>query len=606
MLKPAGFSLVTLLIGVVILIAMGAGGVYWFKAQTASTVLNPVLAKVTKGDFVATVLCDGDLQSSENVEIKCEVRARNGVVNVLQVVPEGTRVNAGDFLVSLDSASFEKELEQQRIAVANAQTQKIRSATDYETALVSLEEYENGTFEEKRTELSMNLVAAEQDLKIAQENFGYSEKMQAKGFITKQQLETERLAMKQGERKIELVKKQLAILEEYSRKKETIRLNSDIQAAKVKKENDEEALRVETEKLEEIVQQIAKCKIVVPPGVSGQVVYNKESSRRGGGTDWVLEPGAEVREGQVLVRLPNPEKMEVKALVQEQSITHIRMGMPAEIRVNALNNQVIKGVVTKVNQYAEQGGWMASSVRKYAVFVRILNGPEELITGMKASVSIQTRLEKDRIQIPVQAVYGVQNRYFCLVKRGENDFESREVKTDGDNSTTTAIKEGLEADQEVVMNPGEYKELLDLPEAILDRPIEMSDDEKKMAEDQLAKSKQQPGGSRVDELFTQYDSDKDNSLSETEMQAVDERMRMMFSAADSNKDKVISKEELTKAFAAFEQRMRERGGPGGGAPGGGRGPGAGGPGGGAPGGGGARGPSSGGPNAEPASAGARS
>lgn len=481
MLKPGGFSLVSLLIGVVILIAMGAGGVYWFNTQSNSTVFNPVLAKVTQGDFVANVLCDGDLQSSENVEIRCEVRARNGLVSVLQVVAEGTRVSAGDFLVSLDSASFEKELEQQRIAVANAQTQKIRSATDYETALVSLEEYENGTFEEKRTELSMNLVGAEQDLKIAQENFGYSEKMQAKGFITRQQLETERLAMKQGQRKIELVKKQLSILEEYSRKKETIRLNSDIQAAKVKKENDEEALRVETDKLEEIVQQIAKCKIVVPPGVSGQVVYNKESSRRGGGTDWVLEPGAEVREGQVLVRLPNPQKMEVKALVQEQSITSIRIGMPAEIRVNALNNQVLKGVVTKVNQYAEQNNWMTSSVRKYAVFVRILNGPEELITGMKASVSIQTRVEKDRLQIPVQAVYGVQNRHFCLVKRGENDFESREVKTDGDNSMTTAIKEGLAAGQEVVMNPGEYKDLLELPEAILDRPIEMSDDEKKMA-----------------------------------------------------------------------------------------------------------------------------
>jgi hypothetical protein len=241
-------------------------------------------------------------------------------------------------------------------------------------------------------------------------------------------------------------------------------------------------------------------------------------------------------------------------------------------------------------------------VRKYAVFVRILNGPPELITGMKASVAIQTRLEKDRVQIPVQGVYGMQDRYFCLVKRAENDFESREVKIEGDNSMTVVIKEGLTAGEEVVMNPGEYKDMLVLPDAVLDRAIEMTDEEKKMAEEQLAKAKQQPGGgSRVDELFVQYDSDKDGSLSEAELQAVDERMRMMFSRADANKDSLVSKQELTAAFAAMEQRMREAGGPGGpgGGPGTGGGPGSGGgPGGRPPGAGGGRGPGGGGPNAE--------
>ncbi len=589
MLKKQGFSLIAVLISVVLLVGAGVGGVYWLRVRNETTVFNPIMATVTKGDFVANVLSDGDLQSSENVEIKCEVRARNGMVSVLQVVPEGTRVGPGDFLVSLDSTSFEKELEQQKIAVANAQTQKIRSETDHRTAEVSLEEYINGTYEERFTELSMNLVAAQQDLQMAQENFGFSQKMQTKGFITKQQLDTERLAVLQGERRIHLVEKQLEILKEYSKKKEMIRLESDIQATKVKMENDEEAYRVETERLNEILGLIEKCTIKVPPGVSGQVVYNKESSRRGGGTDWVLEPGAEVREGQVLVRLPNPDKMEVKALVQEQSITAIRVGMPAEIRVNALNNQVIKGVVTKVNQYAEQGGWMASSVRKYAVLVRILNAPPSLIPGMKASVAIQTRMENDRVQVPVQGVYGVQGRYFCLVKKGENRFESREVQIDGDNSMAVVIKEGLEPGEEIVMNPGEYKSMLDLPEVILDRAIEMTDEERSIAEQQLEASKRDatgaPGDERIDEIFSKYDTDSDGSVNETELQAVEEPMRAMLARADRNKDGLISKAEVKTLFAELQRRMEQNGGAGGGA--GGPGGGAGGPGGlGGPGGGG--------------------
>lgn len=587
MMKKLGFSLVAVLVGLVVLVGLGLGGAFWMRSQQQATLFDPIMATVTKGDFVANVLSDGELQSSENVEIKCEVRARNGMVTVLEVVPEGTRVGPGDFLVSLDSTSFEKELEQQKIAVANAQTQKIRSQTDYETALVSLEEYVEGTFEERKTELSMNLVTAKQDLEVAQENFGYSQKMQAKGFITKQQLDAERLSVEQGKRRIELVEKQLEILELYTKKKEMIRLQSDIQAAKVKMENDEEAYRVETEKLEEIVGLIEKCTIKVPDGVSGQVVYNKESSRRGGGIEWILEPGAEVREGQVLVRLPNPDKMEVKALVQEQSITSVDIGMHAEIRVNALNNQVIKGIVTKVNQYAEQGGWMSSSVRKYAVLVRVINPPTGLITGMKTSVSIQTRMEQDRVQIPVQGVYGVQDRYFCLVKKGDNQFESREVEIDGDNSISVVISKGLEPGEEVVMNPGEYKEMLELPEAILDRPIEMSDEEQALAKEQLEASKKQPstgGGSPADEMFSKYDTNSDGSIGETEIAAIEEPMRAMITRADRDKDGSVSKEELTTAFAEFQRRMQG----GGGRPGGGGGPpGAGGgrPGGGRPGGG---------------------
>ncbi|MFO0260799.1 MAG: efflux transporter periplasmic adaptor subunit, partial [Planctomycetota bacterium] len=122
----------------------------------------------------------------------------------------------------------------------------------------------------------------------------------------------------------ELGLKKLEVLEKITREKELVRLTSDIEAAKVKAANDQEALEVEKSKLAEIQQQIANCKIVVPPGVEGQVVYGKESSR--GGQDWVLAEGASVRENQVLLRLPNLKKMEVQALINEQSITQIESG----------------------------------------------------------------------------------------------------------------------------------------------------------------------------------------------------------------------------------------------------------------------------------------
>ena len=255
------------------------------------------------------------------------------------------------------------------------------------------------------------------------------------------------------------------------KEKELIQLNSDIEAANVQYNNEVESQKVEEGQLEEIKDLIAKCEIRVPKGVSGQVVYAKESSR--GGTDWVLEEGTTVRERQVLVRLPDPEKMEVKALINEQSITQIEPGMPVSINVDALNDQTLKGIVTKVNQYAESSGWMSSSVRKYAVFVKILDPPKALKPGMNASVNIQVRYERDAVLAPIQTVYAVQDQQFCLVKKGEKEWETREVEVSGDNSQMVCFTSGVEVGEELVMNPGAYKDMMDLPEIKLESRIEL-------------------------------------------------------------------------------------------------------------------------------------
>ena len=131
--------------------------------------------------------------------------------------------------------------------------------------------------------------------------------------------------------------------------------------------------------------------------------------------------------------------------------------MPASIQVDALDGTQLKGVVTKVNQYAESKGWFGSNVRKYAVFIKILDPPQSLKPGMNASVSIQSRFEKDVLQVPLQTVYSVQKKSFCLVKKGDQ-FETREVEIDGNNSKMILVRSGLAKGEQLVMNPGLHKD----------------------------------------------------------------------------------------------------------------------------------------------------
>jgi hypothetical protein len=326
----------------------------------------------------------------------------------------------------------------------------------------------------------------------------------------------------------------------------------------------------------------AKCKIVVPKGVQGQVVYGKESSR--GGQDWALEEGGTVRENQVLIRLPNPKKMEVKALINEQSITQIEPGMPVKIRVDALNNRELTGRVTKVNQYAEQNGWMASSVRKYAVFIRIFNPPETLKTGMNTSVSIQSKYKNDALIAPVQSVYGVQGKQYCLIKKGENQWETREVKTEGENAENVLISDGLQEGEVLVLNPGAYKEYMDLPELKLVKKIEVGDgqaDVEAVASKPAATPTEGPprgaGGGMGDfklpasasALLKEKDKDADGKLSKDE---IGSPYTFFFDRIDSDGDSLLNDSELDAAIKMMRQMRASRGAGGPGGP-----PGAGGP-----------------------------
>ena len=596
-----------ILVAIVALALIGGGLYYYLNGQSKEIKINPIIAEVTMGEFVSQVVDQGEVQSSDNEEIRCEARARNGSLSVISVVPEGTLVKGGDFLVELDASAFETELENQKISVATAETAVIQAEADLVAAQESLKEYNEGTYVENLKKIENDIAEAQsliatanQDLTLAKSNLEHTRKLQAKGYATAQQLESsgytvnsEEFKLQKARNLLSLGEKQKEVLEKITRRKETVKLESDIKAAVVKLRNQKAVMATEEGQLNDIQDMIEKCNIRVPEGVQGQVVYAKESSR--GGNDWVLEEGTTVRERQVLVRLPNPDKMEVKALINEQSITRIEPGMPATVKVDALNNITLKGVVTSVNQYAEQGGWMSSSVRKYAVFVSLIDPPTALKPGMNAAVTIQVRYDPEALTAPIQTVYGVQDQHFCLVKTGDDQYETRQVEIDGDNSQLVVIKDGLTEGDRLVMNPGAYKEKMDLPDFKLDTRIELSDEEAKQAAKAQESKKPEaktgqatsgrPGGSgsasggggrpgggagggfnmsaMIDRSMERYDTNSDGSIDADELANIEGRAKEMMSNADSDGDGSVSRAELEKSMAEMMKRFQQGGGAGG-------------------------------------------
>src|SRR5690606_30530853 len=106
-----------------------------------------ILQPVSRGRFDHIVLEQGEIESSSNTEIICEVESRGGAgTAILWVIDEGSRVKKGEKLVELDSSQLETELKQQKIIVSNAQAALSSAEATVKQATIARQEYLEGTY----------------------------------------------------------------------------------------------------------------------------------------------------------------------------------------------------------------------------------------------------------------------------------------------------------------------------------------------------------------------------------------------------------------------------------------------------------------------------
>ena len=304
-----------------------------------------------------------------------------------------------------------------RIAVQTAETLVIESKAAYETAVMSEKEYLEGTYLQERKTYENAIFVAEESLKKAELAHDSIKRSVARGLISPLQLQGEQFRVDAARKELELARQKLHVLDNYTKEKMLTQLSSDIEATKIKWENEQASYQEELNKLKEIEEQIALCTVTAPQ--DGQVVYANVMSSRSS-SEFVVEAGAAVRERQEIIRLPDPKNMQVKSDVNESRINLIEEGMKAEIRIDALGDELFDGVVTKVNKYAEPGNWWSSTAKEYATEIKILDPPPQIRAGLTAEVRIHVEQLDDVLQVPVQAILEHEGQTFCLVKQGDS------------------------------------------------------------------------------------------------------------------------------------------------------------------------------------------
>ena len=98
---------------------------------------------VTRGELIVSVTEQGTLESSNNTEIKNQVRGDN---TITFVVESGVTAKPGDVLAQLETLAIEEEISERTKYAHLAQSEAARSKADVARAELAISEYLQGQF----------------------------------------------------------------------------------------------------------------------------------------------------------------------------------------------------------------------------------------------------------------------------------------------------------------------------------------------------------------------------------------------------------------------------------------------------------------------------
>ncbi len=422
---------------------------------------GPLTEKVKRASFIHELIERGDVESSSTIDIRCEVQSRGSSgTALLEIVAEGTRVKEGDLLAKLDSSALENERNAQQIVVNGSSAALIGARAALATAKIGKQEYLEGTFKNEEKLIQSEIFVAEQNLKRATEYLKYSAKLAARGYVSPQTLEADQFAVEKSHKDLEIAKTKLKVLQDFTKAKMLNMLDAAIETAQADLAAKENINRIDVQKLAQMEQQIGKCTIFAPQ--EGEVTYANSSDMRDNDAV-IIKEGVLIRERQTIVRLPDPQRMQVNAKVNESKIRLIQVGMPATVKIEALAGAELEGTVSKVFAYANRSRWSSSTIKEFSVIVEITNPPADLRTGSSAEVWIRVNQSPSELLVPVQAVLEHNGRHYCVWNK-DGGFLAKEVKIGPTNDSVVVVREGVTDTDQVVMNPRAYLAELNLPE----------------------------------------------------------------------------------------------------------------------------------------------
>lgn len=403
--------------------------------------------KVVRTTIPVTVVERGNLESAKNQDVISEVE---GQTQIIKILPEGSPVKKDDIVCELDSASLRDTLTSQQITTRRAEADYFNALKTREVAEIAVTEYESGTFPQDLKSAEGDLKLALSELERAKERKEYSDRMLQIQYISASQAIADRMAMERAEIQVDNAQRRINVLKEYTRKKQLIELQANVEKAKSDELAKNQSLELEKTKENKLRTQIEKCILKAPS--DGIIVYANEQNNMRGNTQPLIEEGATVRQNQKIFSLPDINNMQVNTKVHESMVDRVSPGLRARIKVDAFPNQVLTGTVKNIQPLPDPSSFFSSDIKVYTTIVTIDQGFSSLRPGMTAQVEILVKQLDNVLAIPVQSVLTMKGESFVFVMT-PSGHSRRKVTLGTTNDRLIEVTEGLKEGEEVALNP---------------------------------------------------------------------------------------------------------------------------------------------------------
>jgi RND family efflux transporter MFP subunit len=361
--------------------------------------------KVTRGEFVIDIRQPGELDATRSETVSLSSRRWNNV-RIIKLVPDGTMVKEGDFLIQFDTTDAEKQVIDRRNELEQAKAEHASTMASIESNMKQLENsYQSQLYTFESDKLTYELAKFEADLRRREMELTFKKS---------------ELSLEQAKQKIESQK----VIDKASIARSDLRV------------------RQAQERLKEAEDGLAELTVRAPK--SGMVVLLEI---------WGQNGRAKVKEGdspyprQPLISIPDLSQMKVRTKVNEVDISRVHLNQPVVISLDALPGPLFNGKVSTIAALARREG--DSEVKVFDVEVLVDGAHKELKPGMTAQTKIVTGKIDSVIYVPLEAVFDKGDTTVVYVKN--HGFERRPVELGSKNSDYVIIEQGLKEKEEVAL-----------------------------------------------------------------------------------------------------------------------------------------------------------
>ncbi len=168
--------------------------------------------------------------------------------------------------------------------------------------------------------------------------------------------------------------------------------------------------------------------------------------------DMNKEVGEIVGQGEPFIKLLSDDNFIVEIYVEELDIVKIKVGQKANIRIAALDDQVLKGIVSYISSNATED---SNGVITYLVQLEINKSKETFPIKEKMTATVEFIINeiKDAILVPIEAIYKNKNGDYAVLLE---DMTEKVVEIGLTDNNFIEIKSGLSNNQKIIKNPLDF------------------------------------------------------------------------------------------------------------------------------------------------------